>query len=104
MSYRRACAFSTLAVVARAGLRADGQSVISTRSGEVHLLEGAIYFSDQSRNCDGGRPRGGIAYAWRVLRMGEKSEIRMVANELSDTRVELPVASANVDSAEPSSI
>ena len=35
------------------------------------------------------------------LRMGEHSAIRMVANDLADTQVELQAGSAIVDSAEP---
>ena len=37
------------------------------------------------------------------VRIGEWSTIRMIANQLSDTRVELLAGSAVVDSAEPSS-
>ena len=46
MSYGRACVFSTVAVVTVLALPAEGQSVISTRSGVVHFFEGAVYLGD----------------------------------------------------------
>ena len=118
MFYGRACAFWTLAVVTVLTFPAVGQSVISTRSGIVHFFEGAVYLGDQRLESHPGKftsvPPGrqlrtaeGRAEVLLTpgvfVRMGERSTIRMVANELSDTRVELLAGSAVVDSAEPSS-
>lgn len=117
MSYRRASAVWTLAVVIALTLPADGQSVISTRSGIVHFFEGAVYLGDQPLESHPGRfssvPQGAelrtaegraevLLTPGVFLRIGEKSAIRIVANELSNTRVELLAGSAVVDSAEPS--
>jgi len=109
--------FSTLAGVAVLALPADGQSVISTRSGVVHFFEGAVYLGDQplephlgkfpcmaqAPNCGRRKARGVLLTPGVFLRMGESSAIRLVANNLSDTRVELLAGSAIVDSEEPSS-
>ena len=117
MPCSRAYAFSTLAVVTVLALPADGQSVISTRSGVVHFFEGAVYLADQPLEPHLGKfpsmakgaelrtaqGRAEVLLTPGVfLRMGEGSAIRMVANELSDTRVELLAGLAIVDSAEPS--
>jgi hypothetical protein len=116
MFYGRACAFRTLAVVTLLTLPAVGQSVISTRSGIVHFFEGAVYLGDQPLESHPGRfssvPQGGelrtaegraevLLTPGVFVRIGEKSAIRMIANELSNTRVELLAGSAVVDSAEP---
>ncbi len=118
MFYGRACAFWTLAVVTVLTLPADGQSVISTRSGIVHFFEGAVYLGDQPLESHPGKfssvSQGAelrtaegraevLLTAGVFLRIGERSTICMVANALSDTRVELLAGSAVVDSAEPSS-
>jgi len=117
MSYSRAYAFSALAVVTVLALPAGGQSVVSTRSGVVHFFEGAVYLAGEPLEPHLGRfpsmakgaelrtaqGRAEVLLTPGVfLRMGEGSAIRMVANELSDTRVELLAGSAIVDSAEPS--
>jgi hypothetical protein len=118
MSYGRAYAFSTLAVVTVLALPADGQSVISTRSGVVHFFEGAVYLGDQLLEphfgkfpsmAEGAELRTAQGRAEVLLtpgvflRIGESSAIRMVATVLSDTRVGLLAGSVFVDSAEPSS-
>ena len=118
MFYGRACAFWTLALVTLLTLPAVGQSVISTRSGIVHFFEGAVYLGDQplesrpgkfSSMPPGAELRTGKGRAEVLLtpgvfiRIGEGSTIRMIANELSNTRVELLAGSAVVDSAEPNS-
>ena len=118
MSYGRVCAVSTLAVAAVLALPAGGQSVISTRSGVVHFFEGAVYLGDQPLEprfgkyptiAEGGELRTAQGRAEVLLtpgvflRIGESSAIRMVANELSDTRVGLLAGSVLVDSAEPGS-
>jgi len=114
----RACALRTLAVVTVLTLPAVGQSVISTRSGIVYFFEGAVYLGDQPLESHPGKfssvPQGAelrtaegraevLLTPGVFVRIGERSTIRMVANKLSDTRVELLAGSAVVDSAEPSS-
>lgn len=118
MSYGRACTFSTLAVAALLALPADGQSVVSTRSGVVHFFEGAVYLGDQPLQPHLGRfptlakgaelrteqGRAEVLLTPAVfLRMSERSAIRMVANDLTDTRVELLSGSAILDCEELSS-
>jgi hypothetical protein len=118
MHNRRACAFSTVAAVIALALPANAQSVISTRSGVIHFFEGAVYLADQPLKPHLGKypsvPRGAelrteegrvevLLTPGVFLRMGERSAIRMVANDLADTRVELQTGSAIVDSGEPNS-
>ena len=113
MSYGRASAFWTVAVVTMLTLPGDGQLVISTRSGVVHFVEGAVYLDDQpleshpgkfSSVRKGGELRTAEGQAEVLLtpgvfvRIGKRSTIRMVDNELSHTRVELVAGSAVVDS------
>jgi hypothetical protein len=112
MSY----SFSMLAVVTALALPAYGQSVISTRSGVVHFFEGAVYLGDLPLQphlgkfpcmAEGSELRTAQGRAEVLLtpgvflRMGENSTIRLVANDLSDTRVELVAGSAIVESEEP---
>lgn len=116
MSYGRVCAFWTFAVVTVLTLPAVGQSVISTHSGIVYFCEGNVYLDDQlleshpgkfSRLPQGSELRTAEGRAEVLLtpgvfvRIGESSTIRMIANELSDTRVELLAGSAIVNSGEP---
>jgi len=116
MLYGRAYAFCTFAVITFLAFPADGQSVISTRSGLVHFFEGAVYVGDQSLESHVGKfssvPQGAELRTAKgraevlltpgvFLRVGEQTTIRMVANQLSDTRVELLAGSAIVDAAEP---
>ena len=118
MSYGRVYVLSTLAVVAVLAVPANGQSVISTRSGLVHFFEGAVYLGDQPLEprfgkfatiAEGSELRTAQGRAEVLLtpgvflRLGEGSAIRMVANVLSDTRVGLLAGSVLVDSAEPCS-
>ena len=114
----RASAFCALAVVAALTLAAAAQSVISTHSGIIHFFEGAVYLGDQALESHPGtfsrvpqgaelRTKDGRAEVLLTpgvfLRIGENSAIRMLANELSNTRVELLAGSAVVDATEPSS-
>jgi hypothetical protein len=116
MCHGHGCAFRTLAVLAALALPAVAQSVISTHSGIVHFFEGAVYLGDQPLESHPGRfssiPTGAelrtadgraevLLTPSVFLRLGERSTIRMIANELSDTRVELLSGSAVVDTAEP---
>jgi len=112
MFYRSVCAFWLLTLPVQA------QSVISTHSGIVYFFEGSVYLGDQvlqphpgkfSSVPPGAELRTAEGHAEVLLtpgvfvRIGPRSAIRMVANELSDTRVELLAGSALVDSAEPNS-
>jgi hypothetical protein len=96
---------------------AHGQSVISTHSGVVHFFEGSVYVDDQPLESHPGRfstvPQGAalrtadgraemLLTPGVFIRIGERSAVRMIANTLSNTRVELLAGSAIVDSAEPS--
>jgi hypothetical protein len=116
MAYGRASTFSILAAITFLVLPAVGQSVISTHSGVIHFFEGAVYLGDQPLESHPGRfqslPQGaelrtveGRAEVLLTLgvfvRVGPRSTIRMVSNQLSDTRVELRAGSAIVDSAGP---
>lgn len=112
MSYGRACAFSTLAAVLAMAIPARAQSVISTHSGLIHFFDGAVYLDDSPLESHLGRfpsmPLGGelrtaegraevLLTPGVFLRMGERSTIRMVSNDLTDTQVELESGSAIVD-------
>ncbi len=116
MSCGRACAFSTLVVATVLTPSADGQSVISTRSGIVHFFEGAVYLGNEPLEphlgkfpcmAEGSELRTAQGRAELLLtpgvflRVGELSSVRLVKNDLSDTRVELVAGSAIVDSQEP---
>jgi hypothetical protein len=116
MVYGRAYAFSILASLSFLALPAVGQSVISTHSGVIHFFEGAVYVGDQPLESHPGRfpsvPQGAelrtvegraevLLTPGVFVRVGARSTIRMVSNQLSDTRVELLAGSAIVDSAEP---
>ncbi|HYW43626.1 MAG TPA: hypothetical protein VE959_12265 [Bryobacteraceae bacterium] len=119
MFYGRACAFSTLAAAAVLALPADGQSVISTHSGVVHFFQGAVYLGGEPLEprlgkfpsmTEGAELRTAEGRAEVLLtpgvflRLGERAAIRMMANDLSDTRVEMLAGSAIVDSSDPSSL
>jgi hypothetical protein len=116
MFCRCTCAFVTLAMLTALVLPAAGQEVISVRSGVIHFFEGSVYLGGQPLELHPGkfqilaegdelRTEQGRAEVLLtpgvILRIGEKSAIRMVANDLADTRVELLAGSALVDSDEP---
>jgi hypothetical protein len=118
MFYGRAYALWILAVVSLLSLPANGQSVISTHAGTIHFFEGAVYLGEQPLEIHPGKfasiPQGGelrteegraevLLTPGVIVRVGERSAIRMVANELSNTRVELLKGSVIVDSSEPDS-
>lgn len=118
MSKNWACPFSTLAAVIALALPANAQSVISTHSGVIYFFEGAVYLGDQALESHLGRfpcvPQGAelrtaegraevLLTPGVFLRMGERSAIRMIADNLADTQVELRTGSAIVDSGEPNS-
>jgi hypothetical protein len=117
MFHGRFPAFVSLAVAAVLTLPASGQSVISTRSGVINFFEGNVYLAGQALVASPGKfpsvPQGAelrtaqgraevLLTPGVFLRLGDRSAIRMVANELMDTRVELLAGSAIVDSMQPS--
>ncbi len=94
------------------------QSVISAHSGLIYYFDGFVYLDGQQLQPHLGKfpsvPQGtelrtGLGRAEVVLtpgvflRVGDKSAIRMLSNDLADTRVELLEGSAILDSAEPNS-
>jgi len=106
----------SLAVLAALSVPANCQSVISTYSGVIHFFEGSVYLGDQPLVPHPGKfttvPKGAelrtaegraelLLTPTVFLRVGEKSAIRMLRNELSNTQIELLAGSAIVDSAEP---
>ena len=116
--FNRARTFSTLAAAIALVLPANAQSVISTHSGVIHFFEGAVYLGDRPLESHLGRfpsmPQGAelrtadgraevLLTPGVFLRIGERTAIRMVANDLADTQVELQTGSAIVDSGEPNS-
>ncbi len=116
MSNGRAFVFFPLVAVFAMVLPASAQSVISTHSGLIHFFEGTVYLGDRQLESHLGKfptvPLGGelrteegraevLLTPGVFLRVGERSAIRMVANDLRDTQVELLKGSAIVDSAEP---
>jgi hypothetical protein len=117
MFYRSVCGF-WLSAITLLTLPVQAQSVISTHSGIVYFFEGSVYLGDQVLQLHPGKfssvPPGAelrtaegraevLLTPGVFVRIGARSAIRMVANELSDTRVELLAGSALVDSAEPNS-
>ena len=95
---------------------AAGQFVIATHSGVIHFFEGAVYLGDQSLESHLGQfpsmPQGAelrtaegraevLLTPGVFLRMGDRSAIRIIANDLADTRVQLGTGSVIVDSGEP---
>jgi hypothetical protein len=110
----RRWAFSISAVIAL-GVAATAQSVISTRSGVIHFFEGTVYVGNEPLEAHLGKfpilPQGGelrtelgrvevLLTPGVFLRLGQQSAIRMVANSLADTQVELVTGSAIVESGE----
>jgi hypothetical protein len=118
MSKRSGCVFSALAAVIALTVSANAQSVVSTHSGVIYFFEGTVYLGDQALESHLGTfpcmPRGAelrtaegrvevLLTPGVFLRMGEQSSIRLIANDLADTQVELRAGSAIVDSGEPNS-
>jgi hypothetical protein len=94
------------------GLPAFAQSVISAHSGVIHFADGSVFLDDQRVEQKSGkfdqmkngselRTEEGRAEVLLTpgtfLRMGPNSAIRMVSNELDNTRVELLRGSAVLD-------
>ena len=100
------------AVTSLLGLPAFGQSVISAHSGLIHFVDGSVFLDDQRVEQKAGkfdqmkngselRTEEGRAEVLLTpgtfLRLGPSSAIRMVSNELDNTRVELMKGSAVLD-------
>jgi hypothetical protein len=94
------------------GLPAFAQSVISAHSGLLHLADGSVFLDDQRveqktgkfdqmKNGSELRTQDGRAELLLTpgtfLRIGPNSAVRMVSNELDNTRVELLTGSAVLD-------
>jgi hypothetical protein len=101
-----------LALTPLVGLPASAQSVISAHSGLVHFSEGSVFLDDQRLEQKAGkfdqmnngselRTQDGRAEVLLTpgtfLRLGANSAIRMLSNQLDDTRVELLSGSAVLD-------
>lgn len=99
----------SLALTPLLGLSASAQSVISAHSGLVHFSDGSVFLDDQRLEQKTGkfdqmnngselRTQDGRAEVLLTpgtfLRIGANSAIRMVSNQLDDTRVELLNGSA----------
>jgi hypothetical protein len=99
----------SLALTPLLGLSASAQSVISAHSGLIHFSDGSVFLDDQRVEQKTGkfdqmnngselRTQDGRAEVLLTpgtfLRMGANSAIRMVSNQLDDTRVELLTGSA----------
>ena len=95
---------------------ANGQAVVSTRSGVVHYFEGSVYLNDQplaphlgkfASMASGDQLRTGQGRAEVLLtpgvflRIDQNSTIRMVSNSFEDTRVELLNGSATIEAPAP---
>ncbi len=105
-----------VSLLAAGAALSNGQAVISTRSGVVHFFEGTVSVAGQPLENRFGKftfvPEGAdlrteqgraevLLTPGVILRVGEKSAIRMVATSLADTKVELLAGSAILESAEP---
>ena len=112
----RVSALSTLTAFLAVLLPAGAQSVISTHAGVIHFFEGNVYLGDQPLESHLGKystiPQGAelrtadgraevLLTPGVFLRMGGQTTIRLVANDLADTQVELRTGSVVVDSGEP---
>ena len=101
-----------LALTPLVGLPASAQSVISAHSGLIHFSDGSVFLDDQRVEQKTGkfgqmnngselRTQDGRAEVLLTpgtfLRIGANSAIRMVSNNLDDTRVELLSGSAVLD-------
>src|SRR5579883_756393 len=98
------------------GVPAFAQSVISTHSGVVYYFDGIVSVDNQPLQSHlgtfssvplGGELRTAQGHAELLLtpgvflRLGENSAVRMVANDLANTRVELEAGSVILDADEP---
>jgi hypothetical protein len=109
-------AYTAVIFACALALPAIAQSVISTHSGIIYYFDGAISLNDQPLEPHPGKftsmPQGAelrtaqgraevLLTPGVFLRMGEQGAVRMLANDLANTRVELLAGSAIVDSGVP---
>jgi FecR protein len=109
MSHLRVASLPVFALLLGAWSSASGQSVRSTHSGLLYFFDGYVFIGDEQVQQKFGRfPEIGEGRVLRtelgraevlltpgvVLRIDENSAIRMVSDNLSDTRVELVRGSA----------
>ncbi len=112
---RKPFAILALALLVPVLPHASAQSVISARSGLVNFFEGVVFLDGQPLERKSGtfpRLREGstlVTESGRAevlltpdtyIRIGETSSIRMISNDIDDTRVELLSGSAILDSAQ----
>src|SRR5579883_3146435 len=115
---RTGSALFTFASILAGAIPASAQSVVSTHSGVVYYFDGAVFLGDQPLQARLGTfPSVPVGWELRTekgkaevlltpgvfLRMGENSSIRMVANDLANTRVELLEGSAIIDAPQQAS-
>jgi hypothetical protein len=101
-----------LALTPLVGLPVSAQSVISAHSGLIHFSDGSVFLDDQrveQKTGKFGQMNNGselrteegraevLLTPGTFLRLGANSAIRMVSNQLDDTRVELLKGSAVLD-------
>jgi hypothetical protein len=115
MIHPRVAVLPLLALALAARTPASAQSVISTHSGVLYFFEGSVFIGDEQVQQKFGKfpaiGEGGELRTERgraevlltpgvFLRIGENSSIRMLSNQLADTRVELLGGSAILESNE----
>jgi hypothetical protein len=111
----RVAVLPLFALALAACLPASAQSVISTHSGVLYFFEGSVFIGDEQVQQKFGKfpaiGEGGELRTERgraevlltpgvFLRIGESSSIRMISNQLANTRVELLSGSAILESNE----
>src|SRR3974390_3449492 len=104
MGFGWGSAFTLLASLSSRALPAVGESVIPAKAGVVHFFEGAVYVGAQPLEPHPGKfpsvPQGAelrtaegraevLLTPGVFIRVGARSTIRMVSNQLSHPRVEL---------------
>jgi hypothetical protein len=112
----RPSAFAALALALAMSHSAQSQSVISTHSGIIHFVEGAVFLDGQAVQSRLGKyqsvPQGSelrteaghaevLLTPGVFLRLSDHSAVRMVSNDLGDTQLELRSGEAIVESGEP---
>lgn len=115
MIHPRSAVFPLFALAMAACFHASAQSVVSTHSGTVYFFEGRVLLGSEPLTQKFGKfPDIGAGGELRTehgraevlltpgvfLRVDENSAIRMLSNQLSDTRVELLAGSAILEANE----
>jgi len=110
---RSSCAAISVSILALSGTAAFAQNVISAHSGLIHYVEGRVLLDgkpvevkitnfpevkpDMELRTEDGRAEV-LLNPGVFLRLAENSAVRMVANKLSDTKVEFLSGSALIES------